>query len=273
LNPPLSSTEPAAPADKASGSSCSCGNGGRKGGDIAMVGIRLHGQVRMTQFNSRDMDFEMGDRVVVEGERGVEVGEVVQPTTRARRGCSISCMPSVVRAASDEDVRLHDEARADEKSAADWCRDRIRERSMPMRLVRAERATESRKLVFLFTAEGRVDFRDLVRDLAQRFRTRIEMRQIGVRDEAGIGGGYGPCGRALCCSTFLKGFPPISIKMAKAQKLSLNPSKLSGMCGRLKCCLRYEYAPPGGETALPPEDEPLPPIPADEAASPASPAG
>jgi len=273
LNPPLDPTEPAAPSEKASGSSCGCGNGGRKGGDIAMVGIRLRGQVRMTQFNSRDMDFELGDRVVVEGERGNEVGEVVQPTTRARRGCSISCMPSVVRAASDEDVRVHDETCADEKAAADWCRDRIRERSMPMRLVRAERATESRKLVFLFTAEGRVDFRDLVRDLAQRFRTRIEMRQIGVRDEAGIGGGYGPCGRALCCSTFLKGFPPISIKMAKAQKLSLNPSKLSGMCGRLKCCLRYEYAPPGGETALPPEDEPLPPVPGDEAASPASPAG
>jgi cell fate regulator YaaT (PSP1 superfamily) len=146
------------------------------------------------------MDFDLGDRVVVEGERGIEVGEVVQPTTRARRGCSISCMPSVVRVASDEDVRLHDETCADEETAADWCRDRIRERSMPMRLVRAERATENRKLVFLFTAEGRVDFRDLVRDLAQHFRTRIEMRQIGVRDETGIGSGYGPYGQALCCS-------------------------------------------------------------------------
>jgi cell fate regulator YaaT (PSP1 superfamily) len=270
---PHDSHEPPAPSGAQPASSCGCGNGGRKEGEIAMVGIRLHGQVRMTQFNSREQDFDLGDRVVVEGERGIEVGEVVQATTRARRGCSISCMPSVVRAASAEDLRLHDEARADEQAAADWCRDRIRERNMAMRLVRAERSAESRKLVFLFTAEGRVDFRDLVRDLAQRFRTRIEMRQIGVRDEAGIGGGYGPCGRALCCSTFLKGFPPISIKMAKAQKLSLNPSKLSGMCGRLKCCLRYEYAPPGGETALPPEDEPLPPAPGEDAAAEASPAG
>jgi cell fate regulator YaaT (PSP1 superfamily) len=166
-------------------------------------------------------------------------------------------MKSVLRRASEDDLRESLAQRALETSALAWCRERVRERSLGMRLVRVEQVPETKKLVFLFTADGRVDFRDLVRDLAAHFRTRIEMRQVGVRDEAGALGGYGPCGRTLCCSTFLKGFAPISIKMAKAQKLSLNPSKLSGMCGRLKCCLRYEYEPPGGETVAP-EDEPLP---------------
>ena len=248
------------------GNGCGCGKpkgGGNGGTDVAVVGIRLRGQVRLSQFNSRDLDLELGDQVVVEGERGNDLGEVVQATTRARRTCSISCMPSAVRVALPEDIRMFDEMRALEESADAFCRQRIRERSLPMRLVRVEQWAESGKLTFQFTAEGRVDFRELVRDLSQRFRSRIEMRQIGVRDEAAIQGGYGPCGKALCCSTFLKGFAPISIKMAKEQKLSLNPSKLSGMCGRLKCCLRYEYEPPGGEAALPPEDEPLPPGPQD----------
>jgi cell fate regulator YaaT (PSP1 superfamily) len=238
-----------------------------------VVGVRLRGQVRLSQFNSRDLDLELGDRVVVEGDRGPDLGEVVQATTRARRGCAISCMRSVVRLATPEDIRAYDETRALEESADSYCRERIRERSLPMRLVRVERWPDSGRLAFQFTAEGRVDFRELVRDLSQRFRARIEMRQIGVRDEAAVQGGYGPCGKALCCSTFLKGFAPISIKMAKEQKLSLNPSKLSGMCGRLKCCLRYEYEPPGGEPVLPPEDEPLPPAPPEASAGAADTSG
>ncbi|HKQ97790.1 MAG TPA: regulatory iron-sulfur-containing complex subunit RicT, partial [Candidatus Polarisedimenticolia bacterium] len=210
------------------------------GNEVSVVGVRLQGQARVQQFGARDVDFEIGDLVMVKGERGLEVAEVAQATTRSRRGCGLSCLRPVLRAATETDVHSWNEARGHETDAYEWCRARIRERSMPMRLVRVEQTAESHKLTFLFTAEGRVDFRELVRDLAQKFRQRIEMRQIGVRDEAAAGGGYGPCGRSLCCSTFLKGFAPISIKMAKAQKLSLNPSKLSGMCGRLKCCLRYE---------------------------------
>jgi cell fate regulator YaaT (PSP1 superfamily) len=242
------------------------------GNDVSVVGIRLQGQARVQQFAARDVDFEIGDLVMVKGERGLEVAEVAQATTRSRRGCGLSCMRPVLRNATDDDVRAWSETRSAETEAYEWCRHRIGERAMPMRLVRVEESAESHKLTFLFTAEGRIDFRDLVRELAQKFRTRIEMRQIGVRDEAAAGGGYGPCGRSLCCSSFLKGFAPISIKMAKAQKLSLNPSKLSGMCGRLKCCLRYEYDAPGGEATLPPEDEPLPPGPAEPAVDAGAPA-
>ncbi|HET8947253.1 MAG TPA: regulatory iron-sulfur-containing complex subunit RicT [Candidatus Polarisedimenticolia bacterium] len=251
--PAASSAPPPAPA-----AGCGCDDADKSpDGTVAVVGVRLSDRVRVVQFNARGLDLELGESVVVESDRGYEVGEVAQATTRSRRGCSISCMKSVLRRASEDDVRESAAQHELETSALAWCRERVRERSLGMRLVRVEQVPETKKLVFLFTADGRVDFRELVRDLASHFRTRIEMRQVGVRDEAGALGGYGPCGRTLCCSTFLKGFAPISIKMAKAQKLSLNPSKLSGMCGRLKCCLRYEYEPPGGETVAP-EDEPLP---------------
>jgi cell fate regulator YaaT (PSP1 superfamily) len=240
------------------------------GNAVAIVGVRLQGRARVAQFNSAGIDFRMGERVVVEGDQGIDIGEVVQPTTHARKMCSIGCMKKALRVAGEEDLKGVEQRGAVQKEAKEYCLERIRERKMPMKLVRVEQILETRKLVFFFTAEGRVDFRDLVRDLAQRMHTRIEMRQIGVRDEAGILGGYGPCGKALCCSTFLKEFAPISIKMAKAQHLSLNPSKLSGMCGRLKCCLRYEYQPPGGDATVSPEDETLPPAPPDNTAPPAS---
>ncbi len=240
------------------------------GNEVAIVGVRLQGRARVAQFNSAGLDFQMGDRVVVEGDQGIDIGEVVQPTTHARKMCSIGCMKTALRVAGDDDIKAVEQRGAVQKEAKEYCLERIRERRMPMKLVRVEQFIETRKLIFFFTAEGRVDFRDLVRDLAQRMHTRIEMRQIGVRDEAGLLGGYGPCGKALCCSTFLKEFAPISIKMAKAQHLSLNPSKLSGMCGRLKCCLRYEYQQPGGDPALPPEDEPLPPAPSNRNSAPAN---
>jgi cell fate regulator YaaT (PSP1 superfamily) len=248
-----------------------CGSAMPQGGEVSVVGIRMHGQARVQQFSSQGYDLDVGTFVVIRGDRGRDICEVVQATTRSRRSCGLSCMRTIVRVATNEDLRLWGETLDAERDAFDWCRDRIRERGLPMRLVKAEQAAESRKLTFQFTADGRVDFRDLVRDLAQHFHARIEMRQIGVRDEAASTGGYGPCGRSLCCSTFLKGFAPISIKMAKAQKLSLNPSKLSGMCGRLKCCLRYEYDAPGGDAALAPEDEPLPPTPNDPAGGLAAP--
>lgn len=262
MEPPRIPTEqPAAPPpEPAPGSfGCGCNDADKEpDGSVTVVGVRLRDRVRVSQYNARGVSFDLGDQVVVESERGWEVGEVAQATTRSRRGCSISCMKSVLRRAGDDDLRESQAQHELESSAFAFCRERVRERSLGMRMVRVEQVPETKKLVFLFTADGRVDFRDLVRDLAAQFRTRIEMRQVGVRDEAGAVGGYGPCGRTLCCSTFLKGFAPISIKMAKAQKLSLNPSKLSGMCGRLKCCLRYEYVPSGGEPAVAPEDEPLP---------------
>jgi cell fate regulator YaaT (PSP1 superfamily) len=261
MDTPPTTDDPAAssaPAPRPAAAGCGCDDADKSpDGTVAVVGVRLGDRVRVVQFNARGLDLDLGERVVVESDRGWEVGEVAQATTRSRRGCSISCMKSVLRRASEEDAREAAAQHELETSALAWCRERVRERNLGMRLVRVEQVPETKKLVFLFTADGRVDFRDLVRDLAAHFRTRIEMRQVGVRDEAGALGGYGPCGRTLCCSTFLKAFAPISIKMAKAQKLSLNPSKLSGMCGRLKCCLRYEYEPPGGETVAP-EDEPLP---------------
>ena len=259
---PSQTPSPAPPVVTGGGCGCDAPGGRPPGGnEVSVVGVRLAGQVRVSQFNARGADYEQGERVVVEGERGIEIGEVVQPTTRARKMCSIGCMKSVLRPATGEDLKSHEERARQEAGARDYCRERIRERRLPMKLVRAEQTADTRKITFFFTAEGRVDFRDLVKDLAGRFHSRIEMRQIGARDEARVRGGYGDCGKALCCSTFLKEFAPISIKMAKAQNLSLNPSKISGMCGRLKCCLRYEYVPQGGEPALPPEDEPLPPAP------------
>jgi cell fate regulator YaaT (PSP1 superfamily) len=269
-NPPVEPQQHV-PATVPSGGGCGCSlpGGAAPSNDVAVVGVRLRGRIRLTQFNSAGVDYEMGEHVVVEGDQGPEIGEVVQPTTRARRLCGIGCMKKVMRVAGAEDEQALERRAEIEREAADYCRVRIRERSLAMRLVRVEPVRETRKITFFFTSEGRVDFRELVKDLASRFHSRIEMRQIGVRDEARIRGGYGDCGRALCCSTFLKDFAPVSIRMAREQNLSLNPSKISGMCGRLKCCLRYEYVPPGGDPGLAPEDEPLPPRPPDPAGTPA----
>ena len=182
-----------------------------------------------------------GESVVVRTAAGPAVGTVTRPVPAAdERRPPADADAKVIRRASKEDVlaRLKHEQR--ELEAQRVCVMKIRERNLPMKLARVEQLFDGSRLIFYYTAEGRVDFRDLVRDLAGQFRTRIEMRQIGVRDEARMLGGYGSCGRPLCCTTWLTSFEPVSIKMAKQQNLSLNPSKLSGMCGRLKCCLRYE---------------------------------
>src|SRR5881394_2981262 len=183
-----------------------------------------------------------GEQVVVQSDGGPAVGVVVRgvPQTAERRLPPGEAPPRVIRIATHDDIvmRLKHEQR--ERDAHRIASLKIRERGLGMKLARVEQAFDGQRLIFYFTAEGRVDFRELVRELAAEFRTRIEMRQIGVRDEAKMIGGYGSCGRPLCCTTFLQTFEPISIKMAKQQNLSLNPSKLSGMCGRLKCCLRYE---------------------------------
>lgn len=190
-----------------------------------------------------------GEEVVVQATLGPAVGTVVRtPPAVAERRQLPADSPSVfVRRATRDDVlaRLRQQQR--ERAALQFCLLKIRERQLPMKLTRVEQAGDGSRLVFYFTADGRVDFRELVRDVAGEFRTRIEMRQIGVRDEARLLGGYGSCGRPLCCTTWLQSFEPVSIKMAKQQHLSLNPSKLSGLCGRLKCCLRYELPNAKGE--------------------------
>ena len=181
-----------------------------------------------------------GDAVIVETPDGRALGTV----TRSVAAMAAKRVPAedarVVRKATHEDVVTRLKHQQREKEAQRICQMKIRERGLAMKLARVEQLFDGSRLIFYYTAEGRVDFRELVRDLAAHFRTRIEMRQIGVRDEARMLGGYGSCGRPLCCTTFLQTFEPVSIKMAKQQQLSLNPSKLSGMCGRLKCCLRYE---------------------------------
>ena len=183
-----------------------------------------------------------GDPVVVQTAEGPAIGSVTRPIreTAARKCPPQDSDAHVVRRATREDILIRLKHEQREKEAHRICLLKIRERGLPMKLARVEQMFDGTRLIFYYTAEGRVDFRELVRDLAAHFRTRIEMRQIGVRDEARMLGGYGSCGRPLCCTTWLQSFEPISIKMAKQQNLSLNPSRLSGMCGRLKCCLRYE---------------------------------
>jgi cell fate regulator YaaT (PSP1 superfamily) len=183
-----------------------------------------------------------GEQFVVRTDTGPAIGEVV-PIPRVveeRRQPSPEAGERVVRKATPEDIVSRLKHRHREEEARRIALMKIRERALPMKLARVEQLFDGSRLIFYFTAESRVDFRELVRELASEFRTRIEMRQIGVRDEAKIMGGYGSCGRPLCCTTWLQTFEPISIKMAKQQDLSLNPSRLSGLCGRLKCCLRYE---------------------------------
>ena len=183
-----------------------------------------------------------GDRVIVQTDGGPAVGTVVRaiPQLEAKRRPAEDSPQRVVRVATKEDIVARLQHQHREQEAYRIALLKIRERGLGMKLARVEQAFDGSKLIFYFTADGRVDFRELVRELAAEFRTRIEMRQIGVRDEAKMMGGYGSCGRPLCCTTFLTTFEPVSIKMAKQQDLSLNPSKLSGLCGRLKCCLRYE---------------------------------
>jgi cell fate regulator YaaT (PSP1 superfamily) len=183
-----------------------------------------------------------GEAVVVQTGDGRAFGHATRtiPATAERRGLATDSPNRLVRRASRDDIvtRLKHEQR--ERDAHRICSMKIRERGLPMKLSRVEQLFDGSRLIFYFTAEGRVDFRELVRELASEFRVRIEMRQIGPRDEAKMMGGYGSCGRPLCCTTWLTSFQPVTIKMAKQQQLSLNPSKLSGQCGRLKCCLRYE---------------------------------
>jgi cell fate regulator YaaT (PSP1 superfamily) len=211
-----------------------------------LVGVKFTPTGRSHTFGApefaRDAPLAPGDQVVVRTAQGPAVGEVVpQPSAVAdRRRDHAAGNGSVIRLATREDILTRLKQVHREQDAHQFCLLKIKERGLPMKLTKVEQHFDGSRLVFYFTADGRVDFRELVRDLAAEFRTRIEMRQIGVRDEARLLTGYGSCGRPLCCTTWLQSFDPVSIKMAKQQNLSLNPSKLSGLCGRLKCCLRYE---------------------------------
>lgn len=208
---------------------------------IRVVSIQFTPAGKMYHFHAGDLELQPGDRVVVDTDRGMGLGTVV--TTPVERDPAEFNQPlaRVQRLlGSDDEKTLAHHARR-EKEAYDFCLQRIKERAMDMKLVRVEHLFDGSKAIFYFTADGRVDFRELVKDLAHTFHTRIEMRQIGVRDEAKMVGGLGICGRELCCASFLRDFQPVSVKMAKEQNLALNPSKISGQCGRLLCCLDYEY--------------------------------
>jgi cell fate regulator YaaT (PSP1 superfamily) len=213
---------------------------------VPLVAVKLTPVGRVQTYlaggDSNQPALRPGDRVVVQTEGGQAVGTVVRaiPQLDARRRPADDSPQRVVRVASKDDIVARLKHQRREQEAYRIALLKIRERGLGMKLARVEQAFDGSKMTFYFTADGRVDFRELVRELAAEFRTRIEMRQIGVRDEAKMYGGYGTCGRPLCCTTFLQTFEPVSIKMAKQQELSLNPSKLSGLCGRLKCCLRYE---------------------------------
>ena len=204
-----------------------------------VVEIVFKGRRRAHYANPRELPVHEGDYVVVQAERGEDLGRIHHTAEWVKRAQGGS-LKQVLRAARPEDLELHERNRSKEERAFQVCKDRIVQRDIEMKVVDCEYQLDGNRVTFYFTAEKRVDFRDLVKDLASAFRTRIELRQIGVRDEAGRIGGVGTCGRELCCSTWLREFEPITLKMAKDQGLSPSPSKISGACGRLKCCLRYE---------------------------------
>jgi len=188
-----------------------------------------------------ELQLKRGDRVLVESETGARIGTVEVDPHEPALTLDLAAMKPVVRLAADGDLHVEEDTLAREMHAERLCVHRIRERSLPMKLIKANYSYDGRKVIFYFTAENRVDFRDLVRDLANSLRVRVEMKQIGARDETKVTGGIGPCGRELCCSSWLRDFEAVTVKMAREQGLALNPSRLAGMCGRLKCCLRYEY--------------------------------
>ncbi len=206
-----------------------------------LVGVRLKSGGHVCGCDSGDLDLKSGDRVIIKTEDGSFFGEVIcLPQNLAWRE-EVESAGAVDRLATADDLAAAQECLHLEKEAFTFCQERILTRQMTMRLVAVERLFDGSKMIFYFTADGRVDFRALVKDLASRFRCRVEMRQIGVRNETKLLGGLGSCGRELCCATFMRQFTPVSVKMAKEQNLSLNPNKISGLCGRLMCCLAYEF--------------------------------
>ena len=207
---------------------------------VKVIGVRFRRAGKIYYFDPLDFEIKQGDNVIVETARGIEYGAVVLGSREVDEATIIQPLKSVIRPASLEDDEMERENKIKEKEAFQICLEKIQKHSLNMKLIDCEYTFDNNKVLFYFTADGRIDFRELVKDLAAVFKTRIELRQIGVRDETKILGGIGVCGRALCCHSYLTDFVPVSIKMAKEQNLSLNPTKISGVCGRLMCCLKNE---------------------------------
>ena len=207
---------------------------------VKIVGVRFKPAGKIYYFDPGDLRLDIGNDVIVETARGLEYGMIVISPKLVKEEDLISPLKPIIRVASDDDSETYLENKVKTKEAFDICDEKIKDHKLEMYLIDCEYTFDRNKLIFYFTADGRIDFRELVKDLAAIFKTRIELRQIGVRDEAKILNAIGPCGRSLCCSTWIGEFMPVSIKMAKDQGLSLNPAKISGVCGRLFCCLKYE---------------------------------
>lgn len=208
---------------------------------LRVVEVRMRESGRVNYFSCAGKEYPVGDYVIVEADRGEDYGLVMSEPEAILDNEVDRPVRKILRGLSHDDEKRIAESRREAKESMGVCNTRIETHKLHMKLIDVEYSFDRSKIVFYFTAEGRVDFRDLVRDLAARFKARIELRQIGVRDEARMLGGIGCCGRQLCCATFLKDFEPVNIRMAKEQRLPLNPSKISGLCGRLLCCLRYEF--------------------------------
>ncbi|MBI5375985.1 MAG: stage 0 sporulation protein [Candidatus Schekmanbacteria bacterium] len=206
-----------------------------------IIRTRLIGCCKLYHFITAGIKLKKGDYCIVEVDKGQDAAIVTSDPFIPHKGTDISSFKKVIRKATDDDVKKIETHKEKEREVLRKAGDKVESRNLQMKIVRVDTSFDDSKIIFYFIADGRIDFRELVKDLAYEFRTRIEMRQIGVRDQARIIGGYGHCGRELCCSSFLEEFEPVSIKMAKAQNLTLNPNKLSGICGRLMCCLMYEY--------------------------------
>jgi len=207
---------------------------------ITVIGVRFRPAGKIYYFDPLDLEINVGDNVIVETARGIEYGNVVIADRQIKEEEIVQPLKSVIRVATTEDDEIERKNKEKEKEAFGICLEKIRKHGLEMKLIDSEYTFDNNKVLFYFTADGRIDFRELVKDLAAIFKTRIELRQIGVRDETKILGGIGSCGRTLCCNTYLPEFAPVSIKMAKEQNLSLNPTKISGVCGRLMCCLKNE---------------------------------
>lgn len=207
---------------------------------VKIIGVRFRKAGKIYYFAPGDLQIEKGQHVIVETARGIEYGSVVLGIREVTDDEITTPLKNVIRIATEEDDRIEAENREKERNAFGICLEKIAKHGLDMKLIDAEYTFDNNKVLFYFTADGRIDFRELVKDLAAVFKTRIELRQIGVRDETKVVGGYSICGRPLCCSTYLSDFVPVSIKMAKEQNLSLNPTKISGVCGRLMCCLKNE---------------------------------
>lgn len=207
---------------------------------VRVAGVRFKNAGKVYYFDPDQFDVNLNDNVIVETARGLEFGTVTMEITEIKEEDVVQPLKKIIRIADEDDEKRHQENEKKKSKALTLCQEKIEKHGLEMKLIDVEYTFDNNKIIFYFTADGRVDFRELVKDLASVFKMRIELRQIGVRDEAKMLGGIGSCGKGLCCSTWLSDFEPVSIKMAKVQNLSLNPTKISGICGRLMCCLKYE---------------------------------